>query len=131
MRNKSRNVLFVSLTALSLALILLLSCDSDISKNSGTSDDTITAVKYEKIYSKILNEERKLIIHLPPGYEKTSQAYPVLYLLDADWDSLFLLTDTNPEHRKQSPASRHHRISCIKIWMRDPCLKRHLLPTCA
>jgi len=98
MRNKSRNVLFVSLTALSLVLILLLSCDSDISKNSGISDDTITAVKYEKIYSKILNEERKLIIHLPPGYEKTSQAYPVLYLLDADWDSLFLSSVATSEY---------------------------------
>jgi len=63
-----------------------------------TSDDTITVGTYEKIYSKILNEERKLIIHLPPGYEKTSQAYPVLYLLDAEWESLYLSSVSTSEY---------------------------------
>ena len=98
MRNKSINLLFVSLIALSLTLILLSSCDSNNSKNSGTSDDIITVGKYEKIYSNILNEERKLIIHLPPGYEKTSRAYPVLYLLDAEWESLFLSSVSTSEY---------------------------------
>ena len=70
--------------------MLSLSCDTDKPLNSGKTEDTITVGEYKKIYSKILNEERKLIIRLPPGYDKTNLVYPVLYLLDADWESFFL-----------------------------------------
>jgi len=37
--------------------------------------------KYRTIHSKILNEERLLLIHLPRGYEDTELDYPVLYYL--------------------------------------------------
>jgi len=37
--------------------------------------------KYKKIQSKILNEERTLLIHLPKGYKNSTISYPVLYLL--------------------------------------------------
>lgn len=35
------------------------------------------------IYSKILDEERKLIIYKPVGYDQSQEKYPVLYMLDA------------------------------------------------
>lgn len=38
----------------------------------------------DSVQSKILNENRKLVISLPEGYETTDQKYPVLYLLDGN-----------------------------------------------
>jgi len=32
----------------------------------------------------VLGEDRQLIIHLPQGYERGQQQYPVMYLLDGD-----------------------------------------------
>jgi len=43
--------------------------------------DDIVIGKYEMIHSKILNEDRTLLIHLPRQYEKSTIDYPVLYLL--------------------------------------------------
>lgn len=40
-------------------------------------------VTVSKIFSKILNEEREVIVHLPAGYERNAeQRYPVIYVLD-------------------------------------------------
>lgn len=38
----------------------------------------------DSIYSKILNENRKIIISLPKGYEESDKSYPVIYRLDGD-----------------------------------------------
>lgn len=46
--------------------------------------------KYRKLYSKILNEERTLLIRLPDGYEETQERYPVLILMDADNHEYFM-----------------------------------------
>ncbi len=48
-------------------------------------DEDIIIGKYKKIYSAILNEERSLLVHLPSGYEKSQQKYPVLYVLDGGY----------------------------------------------
>lgn len=45
----------------------------------------------DSIDSKVLNENRKLIIKLPKGYNETQKSYPVIYRLDGDID-LFLET---------------------------------------
>jgi len=37
------------------------------------------------IHSEILDQDRKLIVHLPIGYDVTSTEYPVLYLLDGGY----------------------------------------------
>jgi len=78
--------------------MLSLSCDANKSLNSRKTEDTITVGEYKKIYSKILNEERKIIVHLPPGYDKTNLVYPVLYLLDADWESFYVSTVATSEY---------------------------------
>ena len=44
-------------------------------------DDDIALGKYKIIHSKVLNEDRLLLIHLPREYEESSLSYPVLYLL--------------------------------------------------
>ncbi len=39
---------------------------------------------YYKLDSKILDEERTILIHLPQGYQETDLSYPVVYLLYGD-----------------------------------------------
>jgi len=78
--------------------MLSVSCNTNKSLNSGKTEDTITVGEYKNIYSKILNEDRKIIVHLPPGYDKTNIVYPVLYLLDAEWESLFLSAVATSEY---------------------------------
>jgi predicted alpha/beta superfamily hydrolase len=40
----------------------------------------------DSIDSGVLNESRKLLIHLPRDYHRTDKAYPVIYRLDGDVD---------------------------------------------
>jgi predicted alpha/beta superfamily hydrolase len=42
-----------------------------------------------KIYSQILEEERTISVSLPNGYETSERIYPVLYILDAEGETLF------------------------------------------
>jgi len=39
---------------------------------------------YESFYSKVLNEERTILVHLPVDYETSGKKYPVLFVLDAE-----------------------------------------------
>ena len=40
--------------------------------------------QYEIFHSKVLNEERTILVHLPDDYKSSSKKYPVLYVLDAE-----------------------------------------------
>ena len=84
MRNST--IIIIILILLS-AILTGFSCPTSVfAQDHG--DDFVIA-KYVKMKSKILNEERTLLLRLPNGYEKSKTAYPVLYTLDADWDDLF------------------------------------------
>jgi uncharacterized protein len=61
-------------------LLLLISCLC-FSQKKG---DDIFIGKYDKVYSKILNEERTLMVNLPDSYDQSDQKYPVLFLLDGE-----------------------------------------------
>ena len=68
-------------------IVLVFSCQQDISKESittksGVNSDSFTIGAIHKVNSKVLNEERQIIISLPEGYEKSNASYPVLYLTD-------------------------------------------------
>jgi uncharacterized protein len=52
--------------------------------NAQKDGDDIIIGKYAKLFSKILNEERTLLISLPIGYQYSTETYPVLYLLDGE-----------------------------------------------
>ncbi len=43
--------------------------------------DPVSIGKYRKLHSKILNEDRILLVNLPRGYDETTNSYPVLYIL--------------------------------------------------
>ncbi len=51
-----------------------------------TEPVTVTTGYSLKFHSNILNEDRTINISLPEGYEKSTKKYPVLYMLDAQWN---------------------------------------------
>lgn len=55
-----------------------------IPRTSYAQDVNIKIGHRDSVQSKILNENRNLIISLPEGYETSGQNYPVLYLLDGN-----------------------------------------------
>ena len=50
--------------------------------NAQISKEDIIIGEHIRLYSEILKEERSILIHLPTGYEKSQENYPVLYVLD-------------------------------------------------
>lgn len=46
----------------------------------------LAGTQQRDIYSKIVGQEYELYINLPRGYDDTAKSYPVIYLLDAQWD---------------------------------------------
>jgi predicted alpha/beta superfamily hydrolase len=69
-------------------LVLILApilCNSHAEEDS----DSIVMGKYVKFYSEILDEEVKILVHLPYAYDRTHLSYPVLYSLDGDDVSRF------------------------------------------
>jgi predicted alpha/beta superfamily hydrolase len=51
----------------------------------------ITYGNYRQIYSKVMNENRTLLVHLPADYNTSGRIYPAIYVLDGDRD-VFLRT---------------------------------------
>lgn len=64
-----------------LFFILAITACSVLQLLSQVDGDEISLGKYKILYSKILNEDRTLLIHLPGNYEKSENEYPVLYML--------------------------------------------------
>jgi hypothetical protein len=56
--------------------------------NAQTIKNNLVVIgKTDSIKSKMLNEERTVWVYLPAGYDAAAkQRYPVIYLLDADWN---------------------------------------------
>jgi len=64
------------ITVLLLSLLLLAS--------KAWGGAPITVGEMVKIPSKILQEERTILVSLPPGYARSTERYPVLYFTDGD-----------------------------------------------
>jgi predicted alpha/beta superfamily hydrolase len=65
-----------------LVLLILASVDNSFSQNNGSG--FCIGLKIS-MYSRALGEEREILIHLPGGYDKDSDRYSVLYVLDGEW----------------------------------------------
>lgn len=64
-------------------------------------NDTNNSYITELFYSELVGDTYKIYLSLPNNYNQTSDRYPVLYILDADWlfyGSLFLLEDGGVEN---------------------------------
>jgi predicted alpha/beta superfamily hydrolase len=69
-----------------LVFFLTLTVATGLAQND---EADIVIGKYRKIPSKILSDDRLIMVHLPAGYEENRKKYPVLYVLGSDvWSSL-------------------------------------------
>ena len=67
-----------------LTSILILLSALQISHSQAQEKRSIDSLVFTKSYSTVLNEERKIVVHLPLNYSKeSSKKYPVMYVLDA------------------------------------------------
>lgn len=84
MTERVTNICIPALLFIVLELGMRLSSSPSLSKKysypTGSAD---------KIYSRILGEERTISVALPDGYLTSRAAYPVLYVLDAEGQKLF------------------------------------------
>jgi uncharacterized protein len=70
-----------------LFFILLLAALIGTANAQFIKDHQVVIGKTDSVASKILNEKRTVWIYLPTGYDPAAkQRYPVVYLLDADWN---------------------------------------------
>jgi len=68
--------------AIKRIIITLMTLAVFIIPTSAQEDgDPVSIGKYRKLHSKILNEDRILLVNLPEGYNETTNSYPVLYIL--------------------------------------------------
>jgi len=67
-------------SVLVLILVIFLACPTSTFAKAKTKDYVIGQAL--KLKSKVLNEERPLLISLPDGYEESTLHYPVLYVTD-------------------------------------------------
>lgn len=68
-------------------LFVLFFCSSYIfPQNDG---ENVVIGKYHVINSEILGEERRILVHLPLGYEDTDLSYPVVYHLYGDFVMIY------------------------------------------
>lgn len=77
------------------------------------------------IKSKILNEDRRVLVHLPASYDTSSKSYPVLYLLDGT--EAFLLEMIAVTNRLRSDNAPEMIIVAIENTNRD----RDMMPVVA
>lgn len=63
---------------LALLSLLLAAATPALAQKHG---DDVSIGKYHTITSKVLGEERTVLIHVPEGYETSTDKYPVLYIL--------------------------------------------------
>jgi predicted alpha/beta superfamily hydrolase len=70
--------------ALSAVLMVLLSSGVPSPASAAKLDSAVVIGQSARIWSDTLQEERRVLIYLPPNYARSGQSYPVLYLLDAE-----------------------------------------------
>ena len=66
-----------------LSVILFLVASS-ANSSADLTEPLPSGVKHT-FHSDILGDERSIIVQLPEGYDATAIAYPVIYLLDAEY----------------------------------------------
>jgi predicted alpha/beta superfamily hydrolase len=63
-------------------LLILLLCSAVVGK--AQQEAPVIVGHSVNLHSKVLNEDRTILIYLPEGYKGSTAAYPVVYLMDAE-----------------------------------------------
>ena len=74
---------------LSILLLLGINCRAQ-SNNSSAPRVEIAGTQLLRIHSSIVNQDYDLYINIPRFFDDTSRTFPVIYLLDAQWDFTLL-----------------------------------------
>ncbi len=64
------------------AVFVFLALATRTSPSQAGEDKKVTIGEVKTLDSKVLGEKRAILVHLPVGYNITTDSYPVLYLLD-------------------------------------------------
>jgi predicted alpha/beta superfamily hydrolase len=97
----------LSIIAGALLLAASLSGAAPVAAQSALHDaQPITIGETLTLHSDLLKEDRHLLIHLPQGYETSTQRYPVMYLLDgeAHFEHVAGIVDYLTEQGKMPPV---------------------------
>ena len=81
-----------------LALMALSLCTVNPGHAQENGDDVVIG-KYHVVRSRILGEERKILVHVPRGYEDTTLEYPVVYHLYGDYELTYFADAVSILHR--------------------------------
>ncbi len=65
---------------------ITFSQQAESDNTSQSSAVTIAGTQLQKLHSNLLNRDFELYINLPRNYSDTAKKFPVVYLLDAQWD---------------------------------------------
>ena len=76
------NRLFIRVPCLIILIIIVLAVPSVRAGEEGIKPVTIG--HGFTLISEVLGEERGILVYLPPGYDRSTATYPVIYLLDGD-----------------------------------------------
>ena len=70
-----------------MALGLSIACRANAASHTAVQAPTGVLTEGERfvLHSKVLSEDRTVLVSLPDSYATTGQSYPVLYLTDAQW----------------------------------------------
>lgn len=81
----TRRIALAWLTILLLAAMPWSTTSAQAAAEPSCDDDEqIPLGRRLRIHSKLLGEDREILVHLPAGYDQSRQRYPVLYLLDGN-----------------------------------------------
>lgn len=80
------------------AILIVCACQTFA---QGDGDDVIIG-QYRVIDSKVLGEQRRILVHLPDGYENTEVQYPVVFHLYGDYEMTYFADAASILHRLQS-----------------------------
>jgi len=64
-----------------ILMLALLAATTALPAVAQEDNEDIVIGQYRKIHSRILDEDRTLLVNLPRGYEATAIGYPVIYIL--------------------------------------------------
>jgi predicted alpha/beta superfamily hydrolase len=82
--------------------------------------------KTDSVYSAILKEERTVWVYLPDGYKAGKDKYPVIYLLDAEWN---FAAFTGMVHELSEVIGNTVYPQCIIVSIPNTDRTRDLTPT--
>ncbi|MFK7771979.1 MAG: alpha/beta hydrolase-fold protein [Saprospiraceae bacterium] len=91
--------------ALFFAISIFGFYNNTFAQSSLAQNEQIVIGKTDNIFSEILNQDRKIWVHVPPqnGFADTRPNYPVLYLLDGDAHFLNVVSILNQLGRGKIP----------------------------